>query len=1015
MARDANYYKIQEAPDLLGNVNPDDALRYSLATTGFPQAVGNANSLIERSKTHPYNLPDADIKQGIIDKYSEAGVTPHTYESPSVSSALLGGAYPAGINQAFDIVSSTKSKEGKPAGNNDAINASNTPVEGLIQASSDGFINGSDRNRFRRLGESASRSVTKNMKNLTSGYLPQNKAATDNSPFINPSNTPVEGLSELNRGKDFSELVPSVRRGIEAGARDFADSVSDLIAPVIKKPGSTSEMDVMLSGAAQTHPAAMSYLQSNADMFENDNESDNRPGDQILDNTFNEIDQRLLEKDVSDYLRSRNDGETPIPDNISADGLLYLMTHDYLFSKDFNKIPSVIRAVNEQSFNRATGGMLEDASSTIYGVKERMSQDDVIDALKSRAEQERDDLDQTSREIMANSFMENPDAYFSNRDVYDEYMRRMLGDEYLTSVDLNDATRVGISSDFGDYILGLTSQGKSSEAVNAVYEANFAKEDLAAAANPDIERGRDFGEFVNSEHMIDDGSPENREAILMTGEQYLKYIEQYGMRGRPVYQIDPDALYSKQDEMDYFGFTPYIKSDQALREFHLRGDSAFLNNAVSNFQQLRTYLTDPKIRYGDQEFSKKDFLLNTNVWAKNELPKYGDRNYWLEEKPAGNEYAVPIALRLYGHEDVPLGRGSSNMVSDVNDDGSINIYYVDEYGNESYVDTYASEQDYLDNIVRVDVDDENQAEYWIDINPVQLNDGTIISPHEAVDIISDINRYTDNGPLGFAQSAPDISNFPAYFTDLVTGSAALFTWPTSALQAGSNMLSYTQGLNPGKDNIYGTYSLISENPTLGDAATRVVSAAMLPLTERLWGPLGGTILPNSRKLGKAFGLDRLKNAKPEAAKGPLRRWAKGTIGEGMEEIPGNIVENTQSSGLAGWYGGYIDIYGNHTDDINKAARDSYGNPIIDTSSDFQSRLQRFILDAPEAFLGGALLGGVLGLGEVPKYTRERQMYQDYPWLFNDPDNEYEYNYLPWKKRDQIPISEDEIRPLVTRG
>ena len=114
-----------------------------------------------------------------------------------------------------------------------------------------------------------------------------------------------------------------------------------------------------------------------------------------------------------------------------------------------------------------------------------------------------------------------------------------------------------------------------------------------------------------------------------------------------------------------------------------------------------------------------------------------------------------------------------------------------------------------------------------------------------------------------------------------------------------------------------------------------------------------------------------KLAAAEKTWSPARRWAAGTLGEALEEIPGNITEELERSG-------FQDFYKNEVED----QYDAQGRPLR-TDTDALGRTWNFVQDIPEAMIGGASLGGVLGLSSIPGYRRDYRNYLDEISRFGD--------------------------------
>ena len=252
--------------------------------------------------------------------------------------------------------------------------------------------------------------------------------------------------------------------------------------------------------------------------------------------------------------------------------------------------------------------------------------------------------------------------------------------------------------------------------------------------------------------------------------------------------------------------------------------------------------------------------------------------------------------------------------------------------------------------------------------PMELEDGTVIPGDTMRKIISQMNGEDagvdiDYGPLGIGNPNPTNpengfpngpSGFVPWFVDMALSSAPYFTTPTAIPMAVGNMGTAVQGIKPGANINDGTYRLMSEDPTFDEIATPAMASLLMPLTERIWGPVGSRMIgekgggPISSGAGKVFERVLGKGPRAELAKTnvPLRLLT-GALDEGLEEIPGNIMEELQNSGLANWY---------MTDNMGENRGDRWGN---------------FWQDAPSSFFGGSVLGGAFGLGRTSEYQGDR--------------------------------------------
>lgn len=133
---------------------------------------------------------------------------------------------------------------------------------------------------------------------------------------------------------------------------------------------------------------------------------------------------------------------------------------------------------------------------------------------------------------------------------------------------------------------------------------------------------------------------------------------------------------------------------------------------------------------------------------------------------------------------------------------------------------------------------------------------------------------------------------------------------------------------------------------------QAVSNYLLSLTEDLWGGVGKKA--TSKPLGaitKAI-TDKSRTARKTKEKldtSRLYQTLKGGVGEGLEEIPGNIAEEATRSGALSWYGDYL------RDENGNLLADESGN-LLKEQNPSEGVAARFWEDAPESFWAGAMLG-----------------------------------------------------------
>ena len=610
-----------------------------------------------------------------------------------------------------------------------------------------------------------------------------------------------------------------------------------------------------------------------------------------------------------------------------------------------------LKAEQEELFNRK----IED--SKLAPLVEKMS--DFADNYNGSMEQlsnieqefneEQEQRKQQSQSLQANFLDQIYDAPTPNAD---EMLRRFTdenGNVRTNPLDWN--------------IFGFTSQNKTPEAARKLYDWHFNDEDKNPESNIEtIDRGE-----VVDKNAIDDGrSASSREALFMTGEQYLKYRNDFGLPGRDVDKIDPNKIYSKQDEQDQYGFIPYITSDESLSRFHDEAAPHALSNVFNHLANARRENTDFEVDFDGQKMSGKNLIQQGNLWWQRNVGKSQEAEAITDQSKI-DENSVPYTYVLTdsaGNEVV----AKSPLVN----------AYMDEEGHpimvfeDGDVWTFDDQEDVDRSLGERPSQEGDYTAYWKNLEPLKLDDGTIIRADKAEELLNNNNweNYADYGPNNF--NKPYIEDpfaegaFLPWITDVALGSVPYFFKPTAAAQGLGNAAASYTGFNPGyQDYLNGTYSMLSDAPTREQQVSATLGSLAMPITEHLWGNIGSNFI--SKPLMKALKVN-------EADINPLIRFGLGSVGEGLEEIPGNIVEPLQQgSGLSGWYANdmYLDENGNlTTEDTGRKAYDSQGHAIKNTDTDIVSRFRNFGEDIPLAFIGGATLGGTLGAPAIKGYYNE---------------------------------------------
>lgn len=536
-------------------------------------------------------------------------------------------------------------------------------------------------------------------------------------------------------------------------------------------------------------------------------------------------------------------------------------------------------------------------------------------------------------------------------------------------------------------LLGFTSQNQTPDAARALYDFHFNQEDnnlregdplARVAAAQQRRRAVDNAGEVLDPYAIDNGvDPRSRESLFMTGEQYIKYRDEFGLPGRDVKDIDPNEIYSKQDEQDRFGFIPYITSEESLNKFHDDAAPHAVANLFNHLANARRENTDFDVNFNDMRISGHDLIRQGNLWWQRNAGKINDAEV-ITDPSKVTEDSVPYTYVLTDANGDKIVAKSALVNSYIDEQNRPVMQFED-----GDIWTFDDMDDYQRSLGEKVTGDGEYAAYWKNIEPLVLDDGTRLRADQAEQLLSNSNyqNYADYGDFNFNQPFiddpfkdrqgnfnlnPAENSFLPWITDVALGSVPYFFKPTAAAQGIGNAAASYTGFQPGyQDFLNGTYSLLSDNPTREEQISATLGSLALPVTEHLWGNIGSNMI--GKPLMRAIG-------KNEADIAPLLRYGMGAVGEGLEEVPGNVVEEFQGgSGLSGWYADdmYRDADGNlTTENTGTRAYDSQGNVIKNTNTDLVGRLRNFGEDIPLAFIGGMTMGSTLGAPAIKSYYDE---------------------------------------------
>lgn len=566
-----------------------------------------------------------------------------------------------------------------------------------------------------------------------------------------------------------------------------------------------------------------------------------------------------------------------------------------------------------------------------------------------------------------------------------EYSKRILRQASMGTIadpEVPDSMLEGWDRGFGEYERRTTDMNKgwnidwenlwmpasaniTPEPVRNVYDDYFYNLDRHGIRDEDaISQTWENGGV--DQNLIDDGySPGSRESNLMTGEQYLRYINEIGIPGRDVRDIDPDRIYNKQSEQENYGFVPYITSEDSLRDYRAGASNQYVSNIFNNIANSRKFLSahgvlpEYKLTYDGRDIDGYAFTDRAYIWSKTR-PDVMDYEQLQpgQEVPEGSS---PVSLYMR-----PEGGGKPISMTGY-DDYTGTVYLED--GSSVPVD-YFNEAGFAD----VSRPGDLVFGYTDDVPDLELKDGTVLKPYDVNAIIDGLETKDgsvseDYGFLGLANPSPGTFT-PAGIWDMMAQSAPYFHPATAIAKGIANSNVNGTGVNYMNDWQNDSYRLISEDPTREQVMSAAAGSMALPFTEMIWGPLGHSLTHMSptrwiaqkaaNKIGRLAGRSEPVMDDVMATSLPAA-MAFGASDEGLEEIPGNIVENLQTSGLSDWYANRA------TDDEgNILPVDAMGRPVYEDTA-WWERLLNFAKDAPEAYASGAVLGGLLGPLNLNEY------------------------------------------------
>lgn len=452
---------------------------------------------------------------------------------------------------------------------------------------------------------------------------------------------------------------------------------------------------------------------------------------------------------------------------------------------------------------------------------------------------------------------------------------------------------------------------------------------------------------------------ENRKALNMSGEEYINY-RNFGIPGRAIEDIDPDATYNKLEEMRTYNFVPYIEDDAQRDLWNAQQIGVTGSNAFNRLANTREDWTDATIDYNGDDISYDrlyqfldDYIRNSRVDDSN-IVQTSDPN-----DPRVSEYAIP--LRKYWEVQIDGSPDPERITSSADpsiewvptEDGSdyeLMVTWPDV--NDAYY--FADEEELYSSLGQglEHADDGDSISAYANIDPLsytQYDGKEVTIPYEDAIKLANGEFNRDYGLLNMAKPAADLSNLTEWnftdwipkLTDMGLGSAPLWfnkiAWPMSI----SNAMAATTGLDANSyDEEANSYKRISDDVTADQYLANIGLSALVPMTERFAGSLG----PG----GKGLMSKPIKEFMKKKDINPLLSYPVEAIGgEGFEEALAGSWEEIQSMGLDEAFG-------------NEIGYDSTGHAIKDKNTPAIDRWNNYLKTIPENFVAGAALGSTMG-------------------------------------------------------
>lgn len=266
-----------------------------------------------------------------------------------------------------------------------------------------------------------------------------------------------------------------------------------------------------------------------------------------------------------------------------------------------------------------------------------------------------------------------------------------IGDAEDVSKKLSQLTGIYVDPDMvGDtetnqsYEDFFIDNGASEEDVAAMSERDDA-DILAQLGEGTLDQTTNTG-ATGDAGVIDDGSSYDYNHVTsnwMTGTQYLRYIEDLGIQGRPVDMIDPRGIYNKQEELVHYGFVPYTPDWMSAIERNGANLMMLPGRVAGAVGNLRERITpDYTINVDGNAISGRDFDERVTPYIQQNIrdSQYRPMTYLMPPEDGRNatayvnEWAIPSddgTMTYHYGDPLSIDDGPDGTITASFSDGSV--------------------------------------------------------------------------------------------------------------------------------------------------------------------------------------------------------------------------------------------------------------------------------------------------------------------------------------------------------